>query len=97
MSAKILMTIVKPLSAGVGNNSRWLVWVRWVFFLSWSVIALQCCVSFCYTTLISHVYTYSPSFLSFPPAPYPNPTPLGHHRAPSWPLCVKQQLPTSYL
>ena len=28
--------------------------------------------------------------------PPPHPTPLGHHRAPSWTFCSVQQLPTSY-
>ena len=35
-----------------------------------------------------------PSWVSFPPH---NPTPLCHHRAPSWALCAIEQLPISYL
>ena len=36
-------------------------------FFSWSVIALQCRVSFCYTTAwVSYMYTYIPSLLSLP-------------------------------
>ena len=35
-------------------------------FFYWSVIALQCCVRFCTTAWISHMYTYIPSFLSLP-------------------------------
>ena len=56
--------------------------------------ALQCCVGFCPTTIqISHNYTYITSFLSLPILPHP--TPLGHHRVPSWDPCVIQQLLTS--
>ena len=46
---------------------------------NWSIIALSCCVNFCYTTWISHTYTYIPSFSSLPPKPHP--TPPGHHGA----------------
>ena len=38
------------------------------FFFYWSIVALHCCVSFCYTAKwISHAYTYIPSFLDFLP------------------------------
>ena len=68
------------------------------FFFNWGIVALQCCVSFCYTmNWISYMYTYIPSLLDLPPTPTPNPTHLGHHRAPSWAPCVIQQVPTSYL
>ena len=60
------------------------------FIFNWSIIALLCCVSFCcITTSISYKHTYIPSFLSLPPT---QPSPLGHHRAPSWVPCVKEQL-----
>ena len=41
-------------------------------FFNWRILALQCCVGFCRTTLISHKYTYIPSL---PPS---HSTPLGH-------------------
>ena len=38
------------------------------FFFNWVIIALQCCISFCFTAKwISYMYTYIPSFLHFLP------------------------------
>ena len=61
------------------------------------IIALQCCVGFCYARKwISHMYSYVPSLLYLPPTS-PHPTPLGQHRAPCWVPCAAQYLPTSCL
>ena len=63
----------------------------------WSLIGLQCGVSFCCTrTWISCMHTHTPSALR-PPPTQGHPTPPGHHRAPSWAPCVMQRLRTSYL
>jgi len=64
-------------------------WTNFFFlFYYWNIIA---CVSFCCTMMwISHMYTYIPSLLDFPPNPSPNPhtIPLGRHGAPSRAPCA---------
>ena len=46
-----------------------------VFSLNWSIVALQCCVSFSYTTKwISYIYTHITSVFGFP-------SHLGYHRS----------------
>jgi len=51
---------------------------------NWSIVTLQCHVSFCCTTVwISYMDIYIPFPLELHP-PHPIPEHLGHHRAPSW-------------
>ena len=65
------------------------------FIFNWKTIALQCCVSFWYTTTwVSRKRTYIPFLLNLLPTPHP--TSLGHHTALGWAPYVIQ-LPTSYL
>ena len=52
----------------------------------WSIVALQCCVSFCWITMcISYMYIH-PLFSGLP-------SHLGHHRAFSRVLCAIQKVP----
>ena len=66
------------------------------FFLNWSIVALQLCVGFCFTTKwIIYTYTCIPSLSDLPPPP-PHPTHLGHLRAPRCAPWDTQQFPTDY-
>ena len=60
-------------------------------FKNWSVVALQYCVSFWMYDKMNQLYVY---IYPLPPlGPIPHPTPLGHHRAPSWAPCAIPQVP----
>ena len=61
-------------------------------FFNWGIIALQLCVVSSVQQCESVVCPLS--WASLWPL---HPTPLGHHRAPSWAPYTTQQLPTSYL
>ena len=63
-----------------------------VFFYC-SIIAFQHCVTFhCTTKWTSYMYTYTSFLLNLPTNPH-RPTPLGHHRAPSWAPCAYSSFP----
>ena len=74
--------------------SRWIL-NRWttreahLFIFNWVIIALQCGVSFCCYKNLNQLYIYVHLF-PLKPLSHPHPTPLCHHRAPSWAPCVMQ-------
>ena len=66
------------------------------FFFNWVIVALQWCVGFCCTMKwISYIRPLPLEAPCHPPIPHP--TPLGHHRPPSWAPCATRQVPASYL
>ena len=61
-----------------------------LFCFYWSIITLQCCVSFHWTTKwISYMYTYIPFCLDLPPSTL-HLTHLGQDRALHWASCAGQ-------
>ena len=75
----------------------------------WSIIAIQCCVSFCsatawisydiYRCIPRHIHMSPPFWASLSHIPHPthHPTHLSHHRALSWAPQAIYQLLTRYL
>ena len=67
--------------------------VFYLFFFNRIIIALQCYIGFCLTTVwISHKYNANP--LPLQPSCHKSlhPLPLGLHKTPDWVPCVIQQL-----
>ena len=65
------------------------------FFRVWSKlynVVIVCSMQWSESPLCTHISP--PSWAFLPPL---HPTPLGHHRAPSWAICATEQLPTSCL
>ena len=53
-----------------------------LYVFSWSIVALQCCIGFCWTTTcIRHKDTSPPSLLSLPPTPHPTHQVITEHWA----------------
>ena len=95
---KISVCVSHKVKTPQSQNHENDILILLLYSFNWSIIALQCCVSFCYTTMwISCMYKYILSLGSLLPSPPLHLTPLDPHRAPSWAPCATLQLPTSIL
>ena len=107
-SLRILEWVAYPFFTGASPPRNWtgVSCIAGGFFTNWAIRelednCLQCCVDFCYTSWISHIYIYIlyiyityiylPSFLSLP-THSPNPILLGHHRAAGLAPCVQSPI-----
>ena len=61
----------------------------YILKLEASCLTMSC--QFLLHGIVDQLYVYIPSLLSLPPAPHP--TPLGHHGAPGWALCLTHSFP----